>query len=137
LENAVQLHHAIVSLAAAAAVASPIAGCGSSSASSNASHSGAQSQFGGPSQSKSGASNGVSIANFKFVPASLTVKLGTKVTVTNNDSTAHTFTADNGDSFDTGHIDPTASMTVVLSEAGTFKYHCSIHPFMHGTLVVK
>ena len=132
-----QLHHAIVSLAAAAAVAGPIAGCGSSSASSNASHSGAQSQSGGPSQSKSGASNAVSIANFKFVPASLTVKLGTKVTVTNNDSTAHTFTADNGDSIDTGNIDPNASMTVVLSEAGTFKYHCSIHPFMHGTLVVK
>jgi plastocyanin len=137
LENAVQLRHAIVSLATVAAVAGPIAGCGSSSSSSNASQSGARSQSGGSSQSNSGASNAVGIAHFKFVPASLTVKRGTKVTVTNDDGTAHTFTADNGDSFDTGNIDPNASTTLVLSKAGTFKYHCSIHPFMHGTLVVK
>jgi hypothetical protein len=42
------------------------------------------------------------------------VKRGTKVTVTDNDTTAHTFTADNGDSFDTGNIDRNASTTVVL-----------------------
>ena len=135
LESAVQVRHAIVSLASVAAVAAPIAGCGSSS--SNASQSGTSSTSGGSSQPKSGASKAVSIASFKFVPATLTVKHGTKITVTNNDSTAHTFTADNGNSFDTGNIDPNASTTVALSKAGTFKYHCSIHPFMHGTLVVK
>ena len=79
----------------------------------------------------------MSISGFAFESASLTVKSGTKVTVANNDSTAHTFTADDGHSFDTGDIDPGSSATLKLSKAGTYRYHCSIHPFMHGTLVVK
>lgn len=59
------------------------------------------------------------------------------ITVTNHDSTAHTTTADDGKSFDTGNIDPGSSATIRLSKPGTYKYHCNIHPFMHGTLVVK
>ena len=131
------------SLLTLAAVAFPVAGCGSSSNGSAAKSggSGNQSNQGGSSQSGSGggggASGSVSIANFKFSPASLTVSKGTKVTVTNKDSTAHTFTADNGKTFDTGDIDPNTSKTLSVSQPGTYKYHCSIHPFMHGTLIVK
>ena len=143
MENAVNLRLASASLLTLAAVAAPIAGCGSSSSSSgNAAKSGGsgqQSDQGGSSQPKSsaGGSGSVSIANFKFSPASLTVTKGTKVTVTNKDSTAHTFTADNGKSFDTGDIDPNNSANVTAPAPGTYKYHCSIHPFMHGTLIVK
>jgi len=79
----------------------------------------------------------VTIDNFKFMPASLTVTRGTRITIGNHDGTAHTATADNGSSFDTGDIGPDSSATFTLSRAGTYKYHCSIHPFMHGTLVVK
>jgi plastocyanin len=129
----VKPRHVTASLALLAAVAGPVAGCGGSSSSSNASQSTKPAQ----GSSSGGGSGGVSIDNFKFSPASLTVKSGTKVTVANHDSTAHTTTADNGKSFDTGSIDPGASSTITVSKAGTYKYHCSIHPFMHGTLVVK
>ena len=50
---------------------------------------------------------------------------------------AHTATADSGNSFDTGNIDPGSSATFTLSKVGTYSYHCSIHPFMHGTLTVR
>jgi plastocyanin len=135
----VNLRLVSASLLSLAAVAAPIAGCGSSGNAAKSGGSGQQSNQGGSSQPKSGGggSGSVSIANFKFSPASLTVTKGTKVTVTNKDSTAHTFTADNGKSFDTGDIDPNNSATVSAPAPGTYKYHCSIHPFMHGTLVVK
>jgi plastocyanin len=57
--------------------------------------------------------------------------------VTNQDSTAHTATADDGHSFDTGTLADGASQTISASKPGSYPYHCSIHPFMHGTLVVK
>ena len=59
------------------------------------------------------------------------------MTVTNNDSTAHTFTADDGKSFDTGDLDPGSSKSVTVAKAGKYPYHCTIHSFMHGTLVVN
>jgi plastocyanin len=80
---------------------------------------------------------GVSISNFKFAPATLTVKRGGRVTVTNDDSTAHTATADDGRSFDTGTLQPGDAKAVAPSKPGRYAYHCSIHPFMHGTIVVE
>jgi plastocyanin len=88
-------------------------------------------------QASTGGGDAVSISNFKFSPGTLTVKSGAKVTVANNDSTAHTATSDDGSTFDTGDIDPGSSKTITLSKAGTIKYHCNIHPFMHGTIVVQ
>jgi plastocyanin len=61
--------------------------------------------------------------------------VGARVTISNQDSTAHTATADGG-SFDTGNIDPGGSKTVSLTKAGRFPYHSEIHPFMHGVIVV-
>jgi plastocyanin len=60
-----------------------------------------------------------------------------RVDVTNHDSTAHTFTANGGNSFDTGSIDPGKSSRLSALKPGRYPYHCSIHPFMHGTLVVR
>src|SRR4051812_373105 len=59
---------------------------------------------------------GVVINNFKFAPATLTVKAGAHVAVANKDSTAHTATADDGKTFDTSTIDPGSSKTVTLSK---------------------
>lgn len=127
------LRHLTTSLIATAAVAAPIAGCGNSDASGSA-----QGATTTSSQSGQGAgAAAVTISDFKFTPGALTVRRGARITVTNHDTTAHTATADNGNSFDTGNIDPGSSATFTLSEVGTYSYHCSIHPFMHGTLTVR
>ena len=91
------------------------------------------------SNSKAPPSGGdaVKISDFKFAPATITVKHGTGLSVTNSDSTAHTATADDGRTFDTGTLDPGASKTISVTKPGTYPYHCSIHSFMHGKLVVN
>src|SRR4051812_18433560 len=83
-----------------------------------------------------GRGNAVTIANFSFAPSTLEVPVGTTVTWTNNDSTNHTATADDG-SFDSKPISSGQTFTQTFSTAGTFKYHCSIHPAMTGTVTVK
>lgn len=80
--------------------------------------------------------NTVEVKNFSFSPSALTVKKGTTVTFTNSDSASHTVTADDG-SFDTGNISSGASQTITFSKAGTFTYHCSVHPTMKGTIIVQ
>ncbi len=82
------------------------------------------------------APNAVSIQNFAFNPDTVTVKKGTKVTWTNNDSVVHTVTASDK-TFDSGHIDPGGSFSFTFDKAGTFSYSCSIHTFMHGKIVVQ
>jgi plastocyanin len=85
----------------------------------------------------SGASRAVMISNFSFRPATVTVKRGTGVTVTNRDSAVHTATADDGHSFDTGNLEDGASKTITVTHPGSYAYHCTIHPYMRGTLIVK
>ena len=76
----------------------------------------------------------VNINHFKFHPHTLEVAKGTKVVFSNSAAVAHTAT-DPG-AFDTGHIKPGHSVTVRFEQKGTFSYHCEIHPFMHGKIVV-
>ncbi|MFJ8698476.1 cupredoxin domain-containing protein [Streptomyces ardesiacus] len=90
------------------------------------------------SRSPASAGTQVTIKDFTFQPASLTVSPGAKVTVVNKDSTTHTLTASKGGSFDTGDIAPGRSATFTApSTAGDFPYTCTIHPFMKGTLTVE
>lgn len=77
----------------------------------------------------------VSIANFAFSPASITVAVGKSVTWTNNDSATHTVTWDDG-SAGSDRLAPGASYSRTFTTAGTFTYHCSIHTSMKGTVVV-
>ncbi len=70
---------------------------------------------------------------WKFVPASVTVPVGATVTFMNTGDQTHTFTADDG-SFDTGQVTAGASATIVLTKAGAFGFHCSIHPWMKGMI---
>jgi len=84
----------------------------------------------------SGDSHAVTISNFTFQPADVTVKRGTRVTVTNRDSAVHTATADDGHSFDTGNLEPGASKTITLTRPGSYAYRCTIHPYMRGKLIV-
>jgi plastocyanin len=78
----------------------------------------------------------VTIAGFAFAPATITVSVGTTVTWTNNDSTGHTVTADDG-SFASGTLAPGATFSQAFTTAGTFAYHCSIHSSMQGTVTVR
>ena len=78
----------------------------------------------------------VTIQNMAFSPATVTVAVGTTVTWTNQDAVAHTATSDTS-AFTTGTIDPGKSASVTFSQAGTFPYHCLIHPNMLGTVVVQ
>lgn len=84
----------------------------------------------------SGGSTTATIQNFAFHPATVNAKAGQKVTWSNDDSTTHTVTADDG-SFDSGNLSPGKSFSTTLAKSGTVKYHCSIHPFMHGTVSVS
>jgi plastocyanin len=94
----------------------------------------------GRSQTTSGATaasgTAVAIDNFAFSPATLKAKLGQQVTWTNKQQgVAHTVTADGG-AFD--HPMPSgATFSFAFTKAGTFAYHCSIHPSMHATIVVS
>ena len=78
----------------------------------------------------------VSIVNFSFQSARLVVSAGTRVIWTNNDGTAHTVTSDKG-IWSSSDLNPGTQFARVFAKVGTFPYHCSIHPFMHGTIVVK
>ncbi|MEO7194085.1 MAG: cupredoxin domain-containing protein [Pseudonocardiaceae bacterium] len=83
------------------------------------------------------APNTVVIKNFTFMPASLTVAPGTKITVMNEDQATHTFTA-RDKSFDSGHISGGQRAEVTApSKPGTYPYICEIHQYMSGTLIVQ
>jgi plastocyanin len=76
----------------------------------------------------------VDINHFKFHPPTLSIKKGTTVVFSNSAAIAHTAT--HTGLFDTGHIKPGRSVSVRFTQKGTFPYHCKIHPFMHGKIVV-
>ena len=78
---------------------------------------------------------------FAFSPASITIKVGTTVTWTNTTSVPHTVTSDDGSTFDSGINTPIAAsggtFSFTFTKAGTFTYHCQIHPFMKATVIVQ
>jgi plastocyanin len=77
----------------------------------------------------------VAIQNFAFMPTPLTIPVGTAVMWTNRDSATHTTTSDAG-LWDSGMLPTGKSFSFTFAQAGTFTYHCAIHPNMHGTIVV-
>ena len=81
------------------------------------------------------ATDQVHVANFAFGPATVMVKPGTTVTWTNQDEDQHTVTADDA-SFGSSPLTTGATFTHTFTAPGTYHYHCAIHPFMHGTVVV-
>jgi plastocyanin len=83
--------------------------------------------------------NAITIKNFAFSPATLTVKTGTTVTWTNDDSSPHRVVSDDGApvAFTSPSLATGASYPFTFSQAGTYAYHCSIHPSMKGTIVVQ
>jgi plastocyanin len=81
-----------------------------------------------------GADPTVAIKDFSFGPATVTIHAGETITWVNQGPSSHTATAQG--TFDTGTLRTGQSASHVFSAPGTFNYICSIHPFMHATVVV-
>jgi amicyanin len=77
----------------------------------------------------------VKIANFTFGPQELKVKAGTTVTWTNEDDIPHTVVSPNN--FRSKVLDTDGSYSFTFTTPGTYKYFCSLHPHMTGTVVVE
>lgn len=111
-------------------VATVLAGCSGSTPSSGSSGGGSGSGgSGGSAQSAA-----VEMSGFAFSPDSVDIAVGGTVTWTNKDSVTHTV---KGDSWGSGDIAAGATYSNTFDKAGTYAYHCSIHPSMTGTVVVK
>lgn len=83
----------------------------------------------------SGSGGTITIADFAFSGAS-TAAVGDTITVSNDDSVGHTWTAQDGE-FDSGTIDPGGSFEFTFETEGEFEYFCSIHPQMSGSITVE
>jgi plastocyanin len=108
---------------------------------SSGSKSGGASSPASPATTASGGAPGaggstVEIKDFMFMPTTLTVAVGTTVTWKFDDTTDHTVAADDN-SFTSPALGNGKTYTHAFATAGTVKYHCSIHPFMTGTIIVK
>jgi plastocyanin len=122
----------LVSIGAVLALALGVAACGGSSGG------GSSSTTSSSAASSSGGGSGVEIKmqNIQFSPKATTVKVGDKVTWTNDDNTDHNVTADSGADFKSKDFGNGATFSFTADKAGTIKYECTIHPGMTGTLTV-
>jgi plastocyanin len=110
-----------------------IAGCGSSYSSPSGPTPPASPAVGTPVAVVSGAST---LTTTAYAPNPITISVGGTATWTNSDSTPHTSTGNDG-SWNSGAIAPGASFSRTFAAAGSFPYHCTIHPGMVGTVVVQ
>ena len=77
----------------------------------------------------------VTIDNFTFQPAELTVKVGTTVTWQNHDDIPHTVVS--AGKFRSKTMDTDDSFSFTFKASGEYKYFCSLHPHMTGTIKVE
>jgi len=88
----------------------------------------------------------VTISDYQYTPDTIMIAVGTPVRWTNHGAVSHTATADSG-AFNSGALGapgtdgygnptPGATYDKTFTTAGTFAYHCAVHAFMHGVVVV-
>ena len=137
------LAFAVLSLLVALAVVG-VAGCGGGGDSSSSTSTETVTEQEGESAAGANAaapsgdavrSQKVEIVDYAYDPDPVTIEEGGKVIWHNEDSVAHTATAEDG-SFDTGTIEEGKIKSETFKQAGTYEYICSIHPTMHGTIEV-
>ena len=122
----------LVALCAVLALALGLAACGGSSG-------GGSTSTSTSAPASSGAGGGgvtIKMQNIQFSPKDTTVKVGQKVTWTNDDNTDHNVTADSGADFKSKDFGNGATFEFTPDKAGTIKYVCTIHPGMTATLNV-
>jgi len=80
--------------------------------------------------------NEVFIQGIAFNPATITVAAGTTITWTNKDPITHTVTSDSK-LWDSGSVGPNGTFSFTFATAGTFPYHCNVHPSMTASVTVN
>lgn len=124
----VTIAFAAVAVAACGGAASPAASSPPSTAPASSAASAAPSSGGG--------GVAATIVNFAFDPSTIAAKVGDTVTWTNEDGAPHTVTLDDG-SGGSQNLAKGAKFEHTFGAAGTFAYHCAIHPSMKGTVEVS
>jgi plastocyanin len=92
--------------------------------------------FGASAMAAEQAATRIEVKNFMFMPTTLTVSAGDKVTWVNKDEEPHSVVSDTG-VFRSGAMDTDGSFSFKFDQPGTYHFTCSIHPRMTGTIVVK
>ena len=77
----------------------------------------------------------VSIANYAFDPAIITITAGSTVTWTNKDTVSHNVTTDDG-SWGSNSLATGDTYSYTFTQAGTYSYHYGVHPSMKATITV-
>jgi plastocyanin len=125
----VDMRRILLALGAIAALAA--AGCGGSD---NGSTSSAPASTAAASSSGGGVA--IKMANIAFDPKDVTVKVGQKVTWTNDDSVDHNVTSQSGETIKSDNFGKGGTFSFTPKSAGKITYVCTIHPGMTGTLNV-
>jgi plastocyanin len=120
-------------LALCAVVALAAAGCGGSDNGGSTSSAPASTSS---SSSSGGGGVAIKMQNIAFDPKAVTVKVGQKITWTNDDSTDHNVTANSGADFKSDNFGKGGTFSFTPTKAGTIKYVCTIHPGMDATVTV-
>ena len=89
-----------------------------------------------PADDKPSAEAAVKIDNFSLSPATITINAGTTVRWSNRDDIPHTVVSDDK-SFKSKVLDTDEQFSYTFTKPGTYKYFCSIHPKMTGSVIVK
>jgi plastocyanin len=121
-------------LAICAVVALAAVGCGGGDDGGGGSSSGSSSA---PAAASSGGGVAIKMQNIAFAPKAVTVKVGQKITWTNDDTTDHNVTADSGADFKSDNFGKGATFDFTPDKAGTIKYECTLHPGMTATITVQ
>jgi plastocyanin len=120
-----------------------LAGCGTSASGGTNANTAAPTSTAAPagttSSNSSVAQVKISETNDKygFAPATLTVTKGTRVEWSNASDAPHTVTSDSGTTLASSIISPSGgTFDFTFTQPGTYTYHCTVHPYMKGTIVV-
>ncbi len=73
---------------------------------------------------------------YSFDPATLTIAKGTQVVWTNMSDAPHTVTSDSNAFGTTSNLNQNQTFMFTFNTAGTFTYHCNVHPYMKATITV-
>lgn len=84
---------------------------------------------------------GCEIEDTCYIPSTITISAGEEVSWQNQDSAFHSVTSGKYGSaselFDSGYMDPDEIFIVQFTESGVYNYHCTLHPWMEGKVIVK
>jgi len=118
-------------------VALAAVGCGSSNSSSTSSGSSSSGSTSTAAAASSGGGVAIKMQNIAFDPKDVTVKVGQKVTWTNDDSVDHNVTSKSGETIKSDNFGKGGTFSFTPTKAGKISYVCTIHPGMTGTLTVQ